>query len=72
MKAHSVDDISKEIFELLSDVKKTEKFEFVFTEKDNKNKLFKHGCDFVVKYFDNHFKESFETAKENEKVAVKN
>ncbi|MCB2195207.1 MAG: FAD-dependent oxidoreductase [Bacteroidetes bacterium] len=72
MKAHSVDDISKEIFELLSDVKKNEKFEFVFTEKDNKNKLFKHGCDFVVKYFDNHFKESFDTAKEHIKVAVKN
>ena len=58
-KAESVDDIRKEIFELLSDIEKKENYEFIYTEKDNLNKLFKHGCDFVVKYFDENFKKAF-------------
>ncbi len=58
-KVESVDDIRKEIFDILSDVKKTEGFEFVYTEKDNLNKLFKHGCDNLVKVFDDNFKEAF-------------
>jgi predicted molibdopterin-dependent oxidoreductase YjgC len=59
-KLDSVDDIRKEIFEILSTVEKNENNKFIYTEKDNLNKLFKHGCDFVVKYFDEYFKESFE------------
>ncbi len=55
----SVEDIRKEIFDILSDVKKTEGFEFIYTEKDNLNKLFKHGCDNLVKVFDDNFKEAF-------------
>lgn len=55
----SVEYIRKEIFDILSDVKKTEGFEFVYTEKDNQNKLFKHGCDNLVKIFDDNFKEAF-------------
>ncbi len=55
----SVEYIRKEIFDILSDVKKTEGFEFIYTEKDNQNKLFKHGCDNLVKIFDDNFKEAF-------------
>ncbi|MFC2104572.1 FAD-dependent oxidoreductase [Bacteroidota bacterium] len=58
-KAESVEDIRKEIFELLADINKEANHEFVYTEKDNLNKLFTHGCDFVVKYFDEKFKEAF-------------
>jgi len=70
-KVNSLDDIKEEVFELLSDVKKEQKYKIVYTEKDNLNKIFKHGCDFVVKYFDEHFKNTFEEVKEDIKVAVK-
>ena len=56
----SVDDIRKEIFELLTENENSEKREIVFTEKDNRNRLFNHGCDYTVKYFDEYFKNSFE------------
>jgi predicted molibdopterin-dependent oxidoreductase YjgC len=59
LKVDSVDDIRKEIFDFLSDVEKETNYEFVYTEKDNLNKLFKHGCDFVVKYFDERFENAF-------------
>jgi len=71
-KVESVDDIRKEVFELLSIINKKENYEFIYTEKDNLNKLFKHGCDFVVKYFDEHFKESFEMNQVKAKVAFEN
>ncbi len=71
-KMDSVDDVRKEIFELLSDIEKKGNYEFVYTEKENINKLFKHGCDFVVKYFDEYFKKSFEVIQEKTKVAVEN
>ena len=51
-KDSTVDDIRKEIFGILSDIKNKEGYEFVYTGKDNLNKLFKHGCDFIVKQFD--------------------
>jgi formate dehydrogenase major subunit len=63
MKIDSVDEIRKEIFELLSGADKKTSYEFIYTEKDNLNKVFKHGCDFVVKYFDEYFKNSFDKAK---------
>ena len=68
----TVDDIRKEIFELLPETQESGKFEFIFTEKENLNKIFKHGCDYVVKYFDEYFKKSFEESKELKKVAVEN
>ena len=71
-KIDSVDEIRKEIFELLAEVKQESSFDIVYTEKDNLNKLFKHGCDFVVKYFDEYFKNSFEEVREITKVAVEN
>ena len=58
-KTDSIDDIRKEIFELLSDIDKNGNYEFNYTEKDNLNKLFKHGCDFVVKYFNEKFVNAF-------------
>ncbi len=62
-KMDTVDDIRKEIFELLAEIDHKGNYQFIYTEKDNLNKLFKHGCDFVVKYFDEHFKSSFELIK---------
>ncbi|MGM0408812.1 MAG: hypothetical protein ACQERU_12570, partial [Bacteroidota bacterium] len=55
----SVDEIRKEIFELLPENNELDKFEFNYTQKDNLNKLFKHGCDFVVKQFDDNFEKAF-------------
>lgn len=69
-KIHSVDDIRKEIFELLSEINHKGNYEFIYTGKDNLNKLFKHGCDFVVKYFDEHFKNSFENANKKKRLAI--
>jgi predicted molibdopterin-dependent oxidoreductase YjgC len=67
-KLDSVEKVREEIFEILSGVEKKENYELIYTEKDNLNKLFKHGCDYIVKYYDEHFKQSFEVAKENIKV----
>jgi hypothetical protein len=55
----NVDDIRKEIFELLPQNNTSEQYVFNYTSKDNWNKLFKHGCDFVVKKFDEDFEKAF-------------
>lgn len=67
-KLDSVEKVREEIFEILSGIEKKEIYELIYTEKDNLNKLFKHGCDVIVKYYDDHFRQSFELAKENIKV----
>ena len=67
-KLDSVEKVREEIFEILSGIEKKEIYELIYTEKDNLNKLFKHGCDYIVKFFDDHFKQSFEGVKENIKV----
>ncbi|MDY6801843.1 MAG: molybdopterin-dependent oxidoreductase [Bacteroidota bacterium] len=55
----TVDDIRKEIFELLPQKNTSGQYAFKYTMKDNWNKLFKHGCDFVVKKFDEDFNKAF-------------
>jgi len=55
----NVDDIRKEIFELLPKKNTSGQYAFNYTRKDNWNKLFKHGCDFVVKKFDEDFDKAF-------------
>ena len=71
-KTVTLEDVRNEIYDLLSHVDKNKNYDFVYTEKDNRNKLFKHGCDYVVKYFDEHFKESFKRIHKEYKVAVEN
>jgi len=55
----TVDDIRKEIFELLPQNSSPGKFGFSYTQKDNINKLFDYGCDFVVKKFNDDFEKAF-------------
>ena len=55
----TVDDIRKEIFELLPEKDKSESYSFNYTSKDNLNKQFNHGCDYIVKQFDEDFNKAF-------------
>ncbi|MEE4197907.1 MAG: FAD-dependent oxidoreductase [Bacteroidales bacterium] len=55
----TIDDIRKEIFELLPSTNQSEKYSFSYTIKDNMNKLFKYGCDYLVKKFDQDFDQAF-------------
>lgn len=70
LRINSIEDIQKEIFELLADIEIEENYQFVHTKKNNLNKLFKHGCDMVVKDFNEYFKKSFENVKKSTKVAT--
>jgi formate dehydrogenase major subunit len=40
-----------------------EKYEFSYTVEDDENRLFRNGCDHVVKRFDEEFVQAFENAK---------
>jgi len=39
---------------------KQDKLRFVHTNADNNNRIFNHGCDSIVKYFDDDFVAAFE------------
>lgn len=52
---HNVDEVRMEIFSVLAEAPKQEKFILKFTRGDNDNKLFNHGCDYLVKRFDDSF-----------------
>lgn len=56
---HSVEDVRMEIFSILAYVPKYEKFKFQYTSNNNENKFFNHGCDNLVKRFDDSFAASF-------------
>ncbi|OFX88738.1 MAG: hypothetical protein A2W99_04525 [Bacteroidetes bacterium GWF2_33_16] len=62
----TIDDVRKEIYKLLPEQKEKLKYSLVYTQKENLNKSFKYGCDFVVKYFDENFEKSL--VKKNEKI----
>jgi formate dehydrogenase major subunit len=53
-----INDIRSEFFGLLPTEVKT-KHEFVYTDKDNANRLFRHGCDVLGKIFDEEFEKAF-------------
>jgi formate dehydrogenase major subunit len=36
---------------------------FQFTTEDNQNRIFEHGCDYIVKYFNEDFAQKFENNK---------
>ncbi|MCK7496008.1 MAG: molybdopterin-dependent oxidoreductase [Comamonadaceae bacterium] len=72
-KLKNIDEVRKEIYKLLPDQKEKSKYTFVFTEKENLNKNFKYGCDFVVKYFDENFEKSFvKVNADNKLITEKN
>lgn len=55
------DDIMMEIISLLPDTGKEEKLTFEYTAKEQENTRFEHGCDAVVKYFNELFLEKINT-----------
>ena len=56
---HSLEDVRMEIFSILAEAPKMENYKFIFTPGDNDNKMFNHGCDNLVKRFDDNFADSF-------------
>lgn len=66
-KSNSIDEIRKEIFELLPNSANKEKYIFNYTKAENINKLFKYGCDYTHKYFEEFFEKSFVSKNENSK-----
>ncbi|MFP4447160.1 MAG: molybdopterin-dependent oxidoreductase [Bacteroidales bacterium] len=62
----TTDEIRKEAISLLGNYQKHE-YTFEYTDKNNgEYRLFNHGCDYIVKYFDDMFREAFEKSKELE------
>ncbi len=55
----NLEDIRMEAMSFLSLVKQ-DKLKFVTTNEDNSNRMFNHGCDSIVKYFDDDFAAAFE------------
>lgn len=49
-----------EITKLLPSVEKVDKFIFVSTEENNDCRMFDHGCDYIVKRFDDEFSNAFD------------
>ena len=58
-KNSKLEDIRMEAMSFLSLVKQ-DKLTFVYTAEDNNNRIFDHGCDSIVKYFDDDFAAAFE------------
>jgi len=54
-----LEDIRMEAISFLSLVKQ-DKLRFIHTKGDNNNRIFEHGCDYIVKYFDDDFAAAFE------------
>jgi len=55
-----IEDIKTEAISFLSLTNKSDKHKFIYTCNDNNNRLFNHGCDYIVKYFDDDFATAFE------------
>lgn len=71
-KQKTIEEVRKEIYKLLPDHKEKSKFNFNYTEKENFNKIFRYGCDAVVKYYDDGFEKSFSKHSEKKLVTEKN
>jgi len=56
---NNIDDVRMEMFSLLP-AREEELYRFNLTDKDNFNRIFEHGCDSLVKVFDDEFKSNFE------------
>jgi len=51
-------DALNEAFSILQETQHDEKFHFHYSESDNHNRMFNHGCDVVNKMFDEEFREA--------------
>ena len=56
---NTMDDVRMEIFSLLSCIRNGSRFEMTDNGRDNYRRLFRHGCDLLVKRFDGEFSASF-------------
>jgi formate dehydrogenase major subunit len=56
-------EVLSEIISLLPEAKDGIPYEFGYTQADNPARIFEHGCDYLVKRFDEEFIEAFENAK---------
>ncbi|MFO8234231.1 MAG: molybdopterin-dependent oxidoreductase [Bacteroidales bacterium] len=66
----STDGVRKEAISLLGNYQKME-YTFEYTKENNEEfRLFNHGCDFIVKYFDDKFEMAFEKAEQPEYTKV--
>jgi formate dehydrogenase major subunit len=60
IKAETIDDVMNERFSSLPLQKEKDlKFELTYTEADNYARMFNHGCDYLVKRFDDEFEAAF-------------
>jgi len=56
----SIEDVMTEAMSLLPINNTGKKFKFSYTSKDNNNRIFHHGCDYINKRFDEEFEQAFE------------
>ncbi len=56
---NTLEDVMMESISMLPGKETKGKFEFINTNVDNQNRMFMHGCDSVVKYFDDYFEKAF-------------
>jgi hypothetical protein len=54
------DAVMSEIIKLLPAGDKEEKFVFLSTKENNDCRIFNHGCDYIVKHFDDEFDNAFD------------
>jgi formate dehydrogenase major subunit len=55
--------VLSEIMSLLPSGHEPVKYNFTVMAGDNPNRMYEHGCDYIVKRFDEEFKKAFETVK---------
>jgi formate dehydrogenase major subunit len=58
-------EVLDEALSLLPQPFEDRKYHFENTEGDNPGRIYEHGCDHIVKRFDEEFKNAFENAKVN-------
>ena len=56
---NSIEDVMTEAMSLLPINNKGKNYEFNYSSKDNNNRIFNHGCDYVNKRFDEEFEQAF-------------
>ncbi len=64
VKANTIDEVSSEIYSSLPKQNTKDKnYMLYYTEEDNYAKMFSHGCDYLVKRFDDEFETAFKKSE---------
>jgi formate dehydrogenase major subunit len=58
-------EVLEEALSLLPSAEEEQKYSFENTHHDNPYRIYEHGCDYIVKRFDEEFEKAFENAKVN-------